>query len=71
VRVYLCGLLWSRVPDEALADVADDIFQTIQYFDEREELQRDSAPLLPSPNMSLSLGEKRIRTPVHLPIDEN
>lgn len=71
VRVYLCGLLWTRIPDEALGDVAEDIFQTIQYFEERDELLCNSTPRLPLPRITLSLGETRSCTPVHLPVDDN
>ena len=69
-RVFICYLILTQLPDEAIDELTDDISETLEYYKARREYLGRKQPKLKSSQVTATIGETRIRPKFYLPFDE-
>jgi hypothetical protein len=60
-----------RLPDEALADIREDMEYKIQFYEELAEYDARQSPALESPSVKVRANPATTRPPFYLPIVED
>lgn len=68
--MFICYLILTQLPDEAVDEAADDIFEILEYYKARREYLNRRRPKLKNPQVTATIGETRIRPKFYLPLDE-
>ena len=70
-RLYLCYLALEWLPDEALADIFEEMEYKIQYYRDLAASEARRMPVLQTPVTRASVGETGTRPPFFLPLVED
>lgn len=68
--MFICYLILTQLPDEAIDELTGDIFETLEYYKARREYLGRKQPKLKAPQVTATVGETRIRPKFYLPFDE-
>lgn len=70
-RLELCFLALFGLPDEALADIRNEMEYKIQFYNELAEYDARQSPALESPSVQVKVNPAKTRPPFYLPIVED
>ena len=68
-RGFICWLVCTQLPDAALEDLTNGIMESIEFYRKRFEFRQRQKPKFQPPQITVALGESRVRPPIYLPID--
>ena len=70
-RLELCYFALFRLPDEALADIKEEMEYKIQFYQELAEHDLLQKPAIKSPSLQAKVNSVTIRPPFYLPLNDD
>ena len=69
-RLELCYFALFRLPDEALADIKEEMEYKIQFYQELAEYDVLQRPEIKSPSLQAKVNRASTRPPFYLPLSD-